>query len=115
MLEIAIVLIVGFGLGYGVREWGPAAAARPSILAVCADGAKQRDGDVPFGDRRHPGRHLAVDLYSSGVIGGRRQYHKSSHSGAFRDNARRPECRALFFQRFLSPALQRGPFPELGS
>ena len=80
-----------------------------------ADGAKRRGSDVPFGGCRPPDRHLAVDLYCSGVIGGRCQYHKSSHSGAFRDNARRPERRALFFQQFLSPALQRGPFPELGS
>jgi hypothetical protein len=37
----------------------------------------------------------------------------SSVAGAFRDNARRPERRALFFQRFLSPALQRDLFQNL--
>ena len=36
MLEIAIALIVGFALGYGVREWVP------------ADGANWRDSDVPL-------------------------------------------------------------------
>jgi hypothetical protein len=36
MLEIAIALIVGFALGYGVREWVP------------ADDAKRRDTDEVF-------------------------------------------------------------------
>jgi hypothetical protein len=36
MLEIAIALIVGFALGYGVREWVP------------ADDAKRRDSDEVF-------------------------------------------------------------------
>ena len=39
---------------------------------ICDIGAKRRGSDVPFGGRRPPGRHLAVDLYCSSVIGGRR-------------------------------------------
>ena len=69
MLEIAIILIVGFALGYGVREW--------------VSRRRRRGSDVPLGGSYPPGRHLAVDLYGSGVIGGRRQDHESSHSGAF--------------------------------
>ena len=55
MLETAIVLIVGFGLGYGVREW------------FRADGGKRRGSDEPFGARHTPNRNLAVGRYCSGV------------------------------------------------
>jgi len=71
MLEIAIILIVGFALGYVFAN------------GFRADGTKRRGSDAPLGGSQPPGRHLAVDLYGSGVIGGRRQDHESSHSGAF--------------------------------
>ena len=54
MLETAIVLIVGFGLGYGAREW------------VSRRRRQSEGSDVPFGGRPL-GRHLAVGRYCSGV------------------------------------------------
>jgi hypothetical protein len=50
-----MVLIVGFGLGYGVREW----VSRRRRQA-------ERGSGVPFGGNP-PGRNLVVGRYCSGV------------------------------------------------
>ena len=112
MLEIAIVLIVGFGLGYGVREWGPAAAARPSIHPVCADGAKQRDGDVPVGDRLRVAIWQSTCIVAaSSVAGANITNHRIAAHSETTPGVRNAE-RCFFIDSYLR---QRGPFPELGS
>jgi len=87
MLEIAIILIVGFALGYGVREW------------ILRRRRQAEPSGSPFGQS-------TCMVAVSSVAGAKITNHRiPAHS----------ERRALFFQRFLFPALQRGPFPELGS
>jgi len=67
MLEIAIALIVGFGLGYGGREW----VSRRRRQA-------ERRGRALWGPP--PGRHLAVDLYCSGAGANITNHRIAAHS-----------------------------------
>ena len=97
MLEIAIILIVGFALGYGVREW---------VSRRRHQAERQRralGGQLPSGS---PFGQSTCMVAVSSVAGAKITNHRiPAHS----------ERRALVFQRFLFPALQRGPFPEHGS
>ena len=97
MLEIAIILIVGFALGYGAREWVSRRRRQAERQRRALGGAAT----------------LRVAIWQSTCM-----VAVSSVAGAKITNHRIPahsERRALVFQRFLFPALQRGPFPEHGS